>query len=214
MQGTIDVQKSDNYQSDEEERDDPPAAFTTAPAAAAPAAEEEEVDECEETESATCGQKRKRKARKIGSRKAKGGSGAMEGDQELDYEVVKRNCMPVPFCADAQFEDHKKALVVDIPPPKILYTDEASCALDAYNMGANPTSPITRAELAGDRRPSYARTSSSGSSTRAPAPSTAAGSFTSPSAPRRTDRARRVLLCLVRGASRLPLEVLTRTANQ
>ena len=148
LQGTIDVQKSDNYQSDEEERDDLPASFTTAPAAAALVAEEDEADE--ETESATCGRKRKRKARKIGSRKAKGGSGAMEGDQELDYEVVKRNCMPVPFCADAQFEEHKKALVVDIPPPKILYTDEASCALDAYNMGANPTSPITRAELAGD----------------------------------------------------------------
>ena len=74
----------------------------------------------------------------------------MEGDQELDYEVVMRNYMPVPFCTDAQFEEHKKVLAVDIPPPKILYTDEASCALDAYNMGANPTSPITRAELESD----------------------------------------------------------------
>ena len=94
--------------------------------------------------------KRKRPDAKTTSRKAKGGSGAMEGDQELDYEVVKRNYTPAPFCADAQFEEHKKALEVDIPPPKILYTDEASCALDAYNMGANPTSPITRAELESD----------------------------------------------------------------
>ena len=93
--------------------------------------------------------KRPRKA-KTTSRKAKGGSGAMEGDQELDYEVVKRNYMPVPFCADAQFEAHKKALEVDIRPPEILYTDETSCALDAYNMGAKPTSPITRAELESD----------------------------------------------------------------
>ena len=69
----------------------------------------------------------------------------MEGDQELDYEVVKLYCP-----SDAQFGEHKRALAVDTPPPKILYTDEASCALDAYNMGANPTSPITRAELAGD----------------------------------------------------------------
>ena len=109
--------------------------------------------ECKDSEDKSCkskSKKRKRPTVKATSRKAKGGSGAMEGDQELDYEVVKRNYMPVPFCADAQFEEHKKAVVVDIHPSKILYTDEASCALDAYNMGANPTSPITRAQLESD----------------------------------------------------------------
>ena len=88
--------------------------------------------------------------RKTTFRKAKGGSGAMEGEQELDYEVVKRNHLPAPFCADSQFEEHRKALMVDIPPAKITYTDGASCALDAYNMGANPAEPIARAELEGD----------------------------------------------------------------
>ena len=109
--------------------------------------------ECKDSEDKSCkskSKKRKRPTAKATSRKAKGGSGAMEGDQELDYEVVKRNYMPVPFCADAQFEEHKKAVVVDIHPSKILYTDEASCALDAYNMGANPAEPIARAELEGD----------------------------------------------------------------
>ena len=46
--------------------------------------------------------------------------------------------------------EHRRTLAVGNYPPKILYIDESSCALDAYNMGANPTSPITRAELEGD----------------------------------------------------------------
>jgi hypothetical protein len=35
-------------------------------------------------------------------------------------------------------------------PERIHYTDEASFALDSYNMGANPAEPIMRAELEGD----------------------------------------------------------------
>jgi hypothetical protein len=69
-------------------------------------------------------------------------SGAMEGDQELDYDEVKRQCLGLTrHCPDdAQFNEHKKALMVDTPPNRIQYTDETSCALDAYNMGANPSS--------------------------------------------------------------------------
>ena len=41
-------------------------------------------------------------------------------------------------------------MTVGTPPERIHYTDEASCALDSYNMGANPAEPIMRAELEGD----------------------------------------------------------------
>jgi len=94
-----------------------------------------------------------KKAIKATSRKAKGGSGAMEGEQELDYAEVLRQCLPpaASLCPpDAQLDAHKKALTVATPPDRIHYTDEASCALDSYNMGANPPEPITRAELEGD----------------------------------------------------------------
>jgi hypothetical protein len=78
----------------------------------------------------------------------------MEGDQELDYDEVKRRCLPPGrrHCPDdAQLGEHRKALHVCSPPSAILYTDEASCALDSFNMGVGYAA-ISRAELEGDAK--------------------------------------------------------------
>jgi hypothetical protein len=99
--------------------------------------------------------KRKRASkwtRRKASRQAAGGSGVMEGEQEFDYGEVTRRCLPPGprHCPDgARLEEHRKALCVGTPPPAILYTDEASCALDSFNMGVGYAA-ISRADLEGD----------------------------------------------------------------
>ena len=101
--------------------------------------------------------KRKRSSkwtRRKTSRQAAGGSGVMEGEQEFDYGEVTRRCLPPGprHCPDgARLEEHRKALCVGTPPPAILYTDEASCALDSFNMGVGYAA-ISRAELEGDAK--------------------------------------------------------------
>ena len=63
-------------------------------------------------------------------------AGEFEGEQLLDYAEVIRRCLPpTGQLYGEQFQAHHKALRT-LAPPKIFFTDGASCAIDSFNMGA------------------------------------------------------------------------------
>ena len=74
----------------------------------------------------------------------------MEGDQIFDLAEVSRLCQPSPFTKGWQFSLHPRAFSTFTFPGEILHTDNASCALDAFNMATGLHNPITRSELEGD----------------------------------------------------------------
>ena len=84
-----------------------------------------------------CKQAAEEKGARKGKRK-RTRAGEFEGDQEqLDFAEVLRDCLP-PRSGQLhgeQFQYHHKAMRALEPPSEIFFTDEASCALDALNMG-------------------------------------------------------------------------------
>jgi hypothetical protein len=76
-------------------------------------------------------------------------AGAMEGDQEFDYDWLKRDWFIGYKLApdDEQFPKGKWAYRSFSHLDRIQFTDERSCLLDTLNMAINRRPPLTRADL-------------------------------------------------------------------